>query len=113
MRKVALTVLLAGVLALTSGGVAVAQPGHQDGKDRFPATIGLPNGFQPEGISIGKGTSFYVGSVANGAIFRGDVRTGKGAILVPGAKPGVSVGTEVDKRNRLWVAGGPTGTGTV
>ena len=45
MRKVALTVLLAGVLALTSGGVAVAQPGHQDGKDRFPATINLPNGF--------------------------------------------------------------------
>ena len=84
MRKVALTVLLAGVLALTSGGVAAAQPGHQDGKDRFPATIDLPNGFRPEGISIGKGTSFYVGSVGNGAISRGDLRTGKGKILVDG-----------------------------
>ncbi len=114
MRRVALTVLLAGVLARTSGGGAIAQPGHQDGKDRFPATISLPNGFRPEGISIGKGTSFYVGSVGTGEIYRGSVRTGEGATLVPADKtPGVSVGTEVDKRNRLWVAGGPTGFGTV
>ena len=113
MRKVALTVLLAGVLAFTSGGVAIAQPGHQDGKDRFPATINLPVGFQPEGISIGKGTSFYVGSVANGAIYRGDVKTGEGAILVEGIPGHAATGTEVDKRNRLWVSGAGTGTGTV
>lgn len=114
MRRVALTVLLAGVLALTSGGIAVAQPGHQDGNDRFPATIDLPTGFQPEGISVGKGTSFYVGSVASGAIFRGDLRTGKGAILVNG-DPGnkAATGNKVDKRNRLWVSGAGTGTGTV
>lgn len=113
MRKVALTVLLAGVLAFTSGGVVAADPGHQDGKDRFPEVISLPNGFQPEGISIGKGTSFYVGSVANGAIYRGDVRTGDGAILVKGETGKAATGTEVDKRNRLWVSGAGTGTGTV
>lgn len=113
MRKVALTVLLAGVLALTGGGVVAAEPGHQDGKDRFPAEIALPDGFRPEGISIGRGTTFYVGSVGNGAIYRGDVRTGKGEILVPGGTGGFSVGTEVDDRNRLWVAGGPTGLGRV
>ena len=113
MRKVALTVLLAGVLALTGGGVVAADPGHQDGKDRFPAVIKLPDGFRPEGISIGKGTTFYVGSVGNGAIYRGDLRTGKGDILVDGVPGGFSVGTEVDGRNRLWVAGGPTGSGTV
>ena len=114
MRKVALTVLLAGVLALTSGGVAVAQPGHQDGKDRFPATIDLPNGFQPEGISIGKGTSFYVGSVANGAIYRGDVRDRRGCDPGQGRSGHkAATGTEVDKRNRLWVSGAGTGTGTV
>jgi sugar lactone lactonase YvrE len=114
VRRVALTVLLAGVLALTSGGIAVAQPGHQDVNGRFPATIDLPNGFQPEGISTGKGTSFYVGSVASGAIFRGDLRTGKGAILVKG-DPGnkAATGNKVDKRNRLWVSGASTGTGTV
>jgi sugar lactone lactonase YvrE len=114
VRRVALTVLLAGALALTGGGVAVAQPGHQDGNGRFPATIDLPNGFQPEGISTGKGTSFYVGSVATGAIFRGDLRTGKGDILVQG-DPGnkAATGNKVDKRNRLWVSGAGTGTGTV
>jgi len=113
VRRVALTVLLAGVLALASGGVAVAQPGHQDGKDRFPATIDLPTGFQPEGISTGKGTSFYVGSVANGAIFRGDLRTGQGRILVDGITGNAATGNKVDKRNRLWVAGAGTGTATV
>jgi sugar lactone lactonase YvrE len=102
------------VLAFTSGGIAVAQPGHQDGKGRFPDTIMLPNGFRPEGISIGKGTTFYVGSVGTGEIYRGDVRTGKGAVFIPAAETaGFSVGTEVDQRNRLWVAGGPTGTGRV
>jgi sugar lactone lactonase YvrE len=113
VRKVALTVLLAGVLAFTSGGVVAAEPGHQDGKDRFPEVIALPTGFRPEGISIGKGTSFYVGSVVNGAIYRGDVRTGKGAVLVPGVTGHAATGTEVDKRNRLWVSGAGTGTGTV
>jgi sugar lactone lactonase YvrE len=113
VRKVALTVLLAGVLALTSGGVAVAQPGHQDGKDRFPATINLPNGFRPEGISIGKGTSFYVGSVGDGAIYRGDLKTGKGKILVDGIPGNAATGNKVDKRNRLWVSGAGTGTGKV
>lgn len=116
MRRVALTVLLVGVLALMGGGVVAAQPGHQDGKDRFPGIISLPAGFQPEGISIGKGTSFYVGSVANGAIYRGSVRTGEGAVLVPPPAPpavGSAAGTEVDNRNRLWVAGATTGLGTV
>jgi len=114
VRKVALTVLMAGVLALTSGGVVAADPGHQDGKNRFPDVIELPTGFQPEGISTGKGTSFYVGSVADGAIYRGDLRTGQGAILVKG-EPGkkAATGTEVDKRNRLWVSGAGFGTGIV
>jgi len=114
VRKVALTVLLAGVLAFTGGGVVAAQPGHQDGKDRFPETIFLPDGFRPEGISTGRGTSFYVGSVAGGEIYRGDLKTGKGATLVPAENtPGASIGTEVDRQNRLWVAGGGTGVGRV
>jgi sugar lactone lactonase YvrE len=113
VRKVALTVLLAGVLAFTGGGVVAAQPAHQGGRATFPAVIDLPDGFQPEGISIGKGTSFYVGSVADGAIYRGDVRTGKGAILVPGTDGRAATGNKVDRRNRLWVAGAGTGSGTV
>jgi sugar lactone lactonase YvrE len=75
----------------------------------FPQVIQLPTGFQPEGIEVGKGTTFYVGSVANGAIYRGNLRTGAGAILVPGATGKSATGIELDNRNRLFVAGASTG----
>ncbi|MET0864370.1 MAG: superoxide dismutase [Nakamurella sp.] len=116
MRRIVVTTLVVGALALTGGGVVAADPGgagQQTGDERFPAVIALPTGFRPEGISIGKGTTFYVGSVANGAIYRGDVRTGQGTVLVPGVLGAAAIGTEVDSRNQLWVAGGPTGLGRV
>jgi sugar lactone lactonase YvrE len=75
----------------------------------FPQVIQLPTGFQPEGIEVGKGTTFFVGSVANGAIYRGNLRTGTGAILVPGATGKSATGIELDNRNRLWVSGASTG----
>jgi hypothetical protein len=37
-------------------------------KTSFPETIPLPNGWQPEGIAVGNGTTFYVGSIPTGAI---------------------------------------------
>jgi len=51
----------------------------------------------------------YVGSIPTGAIWRGDVRTGKGEVFVPGVEGRAAIGLELDKRGRLWVAGGPTG----
>jgi sugar lactone lactonase YvrE len=75
----------------------------------FPQVIQLPKGFQPEGIEVGKGTTFYVGSVAKGAIYRGNLRTGTGAILVPGASGKSATGIELDNRSRLFVAGASTG----
>src|SRR5919198_1700775 len=79
----------------------------------FPQVIQLPKGFQPEGIEVGKGTTFYVGSVANGAIYRGNLRTGSGAILVPGAAGKSATGIELDNRNRLFVAGASTGKASI
>jgi sugar lactone lactonase YvrE len=96
--------IVAALLAATivSGGAPAAQ-------QAFPEVIQLPRGFQPEGIEVGKGTTFYVGSVANGAIYRGNLRTGAGAILVPGETGRAATGIELDNRNRLWVAGAATG----
>jgi len=76
----------------------------------FPEVIALPNGFSPEGITFGRGTTFYVGSIPTGAIYQADARTGAGALLVA-AQPGRSaVGMTYDhRRDRLFVAGGPTG----
>ena len=114
MRRVALTVLGATVLALAGGAVSGAVPASaSQTQDLFPKVISLPDGWQPEGIATGRGTSFYVGSLANGAIYRGSVLTGTGSVLVPGQTGQVAVGIEVDRRNLLWVAGGATGTARV
>ena len=78
----------------------------------FPATIALPNGWQPEGIAVGEGSTFYVGSIPTGAVYRGDLRTGKGTTLVQGATGRAAIGIEHD-RARLFVAGGSTGKGFV
>jgi sugar lactone lactonase YvrE len=78
---------------------------------RFPEKIGLPDGFRPEGIAI-KGTTFYVGSIPTGAIYRGDLRTGEGAVFNPGGEGRAAIGVEYDD-GRLFVAGGPTGRGFV
>ena len=77
-------------------------------KGSFPETIPLPNGFAPEGIAIGKGDTFYVGSIPTGAVYAGSLRTGAGHILVPGATGRAATGLEYD-RGRLWVSGAATG----
>ena len=103
MRRFLLTVtaMVVGTLLLGSGQV-LADQGHQDGRERFPEVINLPNGFQPEGISTGRGTSFYVGSLFDGAIYRGDLRTGKGAVLVPGVDGRVAISTRTTGPVGLW-----------
>jgi sugar lactone lactonase YvrE len=78
----------------------------------FPGVIQLPTGFQPEGIAGGRGTSFFTGSVAGAGIYRGDLRTGDGAVVIPGDGRAFT-GMKVDRFNRLWVAGAFAGTGYV
>jgi len=75
----------------------------------YPETIPLPNGFQPEGIDTGRGNEFFVGSIPTGAVFRGDLRSGRGDVLVPGRQGRAAIGLKVDHRQRLFVSGGPTG----
>ena len=75
----------------------------------FPDIIALPDGFQPEGIAIAGESSFYVGSIPTGAVYRGDLRSGQGAVLVPAREGRAAIGLKVDRRDRLFVAGGPTG----
>jgi sugar lactone lactonase YvrE len=74
--------------------------------------FGLPDGFRPEGIAIGKGHNFYVGSIPTGAIWRGDLRTGEGEIINAGDTGRSSIGVEYH-RGLLFVAGGGTGKGFV
>lgn len=94
------------LLALSFATIGAA-PLHQK---TFPETIPLPNGFQPEGIAAGRGTAFYVGSIPTGAVYRGDVRSGKGEVLVPAQEGRSAIGMKYDPHSGLlFVAGGSTG----
>jgi sugar lactone lactonase YvrE len=80
----------------------------------FPASVPLPDDFSPEGIAVGTGSTFYVGSLADGDIYRGDLRSGGGAVLVDAPPGRTAVGLKVDEpHHRLFVAGGLTGHGYV
>jgi sugar lactone lactonase YvrE len=89
------------VAAALAGGVPAAK------QKPFPEVIQLPTGFRPEGIEI-KGQTFYVGSVATGAIYRGNLRTGGGDTFIPGGAGRPATGIEL-AGHRLFVAGAGSG----
>ena len=106
LRRLAMLIALAMGLSLALAPAVAAHDGHDT--DDLPARIDLPDGWQPEGIESW-GKWLYAGSLANGAIWRANARTGEGRILVPGQTGKVAVGLHIDRWGRLWVAGGPTG----
>jgi sugar lactone lactonase YvrE len=102
---VVLTALVASLLVgLPAGARAPA----------FPDSLPLPDGFYPEGITIGSGQDFFVGSLLDGALYRGDLRTGEGEVIAPGAAGRWLVGLDHDARSGLvWGAGIDAGAGAV
>jgi sugar lactone lactonase YvrE len=105
MRRKLLLTLWTAVAAFVLATPLAAQ-------SNFPERIELPDNFRPEGIAIGKRATFYVGSIPTGAIYRGDLKTGKGAVFIPGAAGRAAIGVHLC-RGRLFVAGGGTGKGFV
>lgn len=100
-------------IAVVAASVAVSTPAAA-GRPVFPEIVSLPNGWLPEGIAMGPGSTFYAGSRVNGAVYRGDVRTGEGEVFIEGEGGRVAVGLEYDHRcGLLLVAGGGTGEGFV
>ena len=101
LRTVVATVAAALLAAAIAAPALAAPPG--------PSQIALPNGWAPEGITAGPGTTVFVGSLSARGVWRGDVRTGQGAVI-PGTEGTLGVGTEYEAAaNRLWVAGGGSG----
>ncbi|MBA2770085.1 MAG: hypothetical protein H0U35_13350 [Sporichthyaceae bacterium] len=90
-------------------GTAVAAPSPS-----FPDSVPLPVDFAPEGVALGTGSTFYVGSLTTGDIYRGDLRTGTGAVFIDAAPGRVAVGLKADEAHHLlFVAGGATGAAYV
>jgi sugar lactone lactonase YvrE len=90
-------------LAHRSGGTHHAKHGKN-----LQQKIALPNGFQPEGIASTGGKDLFVGSIPTGAIWRGNAKTGNGAVLVPPHEGRSAIGIKVE-RGLIFVAGGATG----
>ncbi|MBQ0981199.1 MULTISPECIES: SMP-30/gluconolactonase/LRE family protein [unclassified Micromonospora] len=99
MSSLLLVPLVAAATLVTVGAPATAHPAKP-----FPARIALPNGFTPEGLTIGRGTTVYVGSILDGAVWRGDLRTGRGSVLIPGTPGTDKAGLKLDPQGRLWTA---------
>jgi len=112
LRLAAVALLSGAALATALVAPAQAHPSPDHHQARLNR-IDLPTGFQPEGITIGRGPRAYLGSRANGDIYAANLRTGKGRVISKGLGVGnPSIGLKID-RDRLYVAGGSTGTGRV
>lgn len=80
------------------------------GDKPFTKIVPTPDGSPHEGFAIGKGSTAYNGS-PDGSIYRVDLRSGQGEVLVPVQDPDVAnacviLGMRVDPRtNYLFVAG--------
>ena len=99
------SMLFALGLAFLMGLAACSSSDTVDPSDVIP----LPDGFQPEGIAI-SGTKLFTGSIPTGRIFRADITTRQGKVLVDAGAAGRSaIGMKVDDRGRLFVAGGQKG----
>src|SRR3954454_21612416 len=98
-------IALALVLSTAVAVPAMAEHGKGKGKGARPDVIALPDGFQPEGITTWKKQTFFVGSRATGAIYKGSLRSGEGDTLVDRGGGKQATGLKVDRYGRLFVSG--------
>ncbi|MEU6376274.1 superoxide dismutase [Streptomyces sp. NPDC046909] len=104
-RLLTATAALTGT-ALLGGTAHAAETPKSAWPDQFP----LPDGFQPEGITIGHRPFAYFGSLATGAVYRANLATGRGSVISEGLGTGhPTVGLKIDHHGRLFLAGGDSG----
>jgi DNA-binding beta-propeller fold protein YncE len=96
----AAAITLAVILCIT----ATAHEIDQTERVIWPDIIPIPVGFEPEGIELGKDQDFFVGTLAfsgnptnAGAIYKGNLVTGEGKVLVAPTGKGLS-GLSYDAR---------------
>lgn len=107
-------VLSGGALAQAGMPAAGQASQSQAAHVAFPTSFSLPDGWRPEGIAIGPGPVAYVGSLADGSIYRADLRTGQGGVVSQGLGPDKpSTGLKTDGRGRLFVSGAGGGDARV
>jgi len=100
MRKILTVPPLVFALVL-----AMAAPAGATAADQV---IVLPGASSAEGITAGRGTTFFAGDLFRGDIFRGDLRRGTASLFidVPDGRNAVGMAADV-RHDLLFVAGGP------
>ena len=107
------TNLLNRSAALTAAAIMLAATLSTAHAQNWPDLIPIPTGFEAEGIELGKGHEFFVGSLSfsgnpthAGSIYKGNLRTGEGELLVEATEKPI-VGLSYDARtNYLYGATG-------
>jgi sugar lactone lactonase YvrE len=108
MKRLIVLISLAAGVALTLAGVGAPVAAAPV----FPSSIPLPDGFYPEGIAVGRGHDFYAASLLDGAVYKGDLRTGEGAVIASGTEGRLVAGLSFDERSGLvWGVGIDGGSG--
>jgi sugar lactone lactonase YvrE len=103
--RAAVPLLVLVLLALLAGPAAASRPAE---------VIVLPGASSAEGITAGRGTTFYAGDLFAGDIFRGSIRRGTAELFIDAPDGRMAVGMAADLRHDLlFVAGGFTGQGYV
>jgi hypothetical protein len=101
------------IVAATLTTTALAHEIDQTSRVIWPDIIPIPAGFEPEGIEMGRDQDFFVGTTSfsgnlanTGAIYKGNLVTGEGRVLVsPTGKP--LIGLSYDARtDYLYAATG-------
>ncbi len=109
-RRAVLGGAAGAALAVAAGaGSAVGRRHQGHPADQFP----LPDGWLPEGITIGRGPYAYMGSRADGAVYRTDLRTGEGRVVHEGGTGLAAIGLKLDHDGLLYIAGGGGGTARI
>ncbi|MFD7699816.1 SMP-30/gluconolactonase/LRE family protein [Streptomyces caelestis] len=109
-RRTLLGGAAASALAVAAGAGPARAGGH---RPAWPTEFPLPDGWLPEGIAIGGAPYAYLGSRADGAIYRTDLRTGRGEVLHEGAPGLAAIGLKRGDDGLLYVSGGGGGTARV
>jgi hypothetical protein len=107
--------------ALAGESTAATQAVSSAGSTSFAASatknlhaVSLPTGFRPEGVASGPKRTYFAGSMGDGRIWIGSLKTGSGHLLTAGVSGRALRGMEWDKRsNLLWAAGQDGTTGIV
>jgi hypothetical protein len=112
--------LVAAVIAISASAVAAnaattpaAAPANHTRAvaGRLLPSVALPVNFAPEGIASGEGSTFYAASLVAGDIYRGNLQTGTGEVLVHAPAGSSAVGLKADDADHLlFVCGGLAGT---